>query len=111
MFTTVKTNADDFLELNKKPFDITEIVFDNEWKQFKIESLKKDVKKVKEEGSCLISVTEIQTVGTENHYLHVLEEKDGVIIRLEAQLCSENLGLNLYADSNHDLTRDPQKPS
>lgn len=111
MFVTVKIKADNSLELSEKSFDITEIVLDNKWKQFKIKSLKKAVKEVKKEGSHLISVTETQTVGAENHYQHVLKEKDSVIIRLKAQLCSENLNLNLYINSNHDLIRDFQKPS
>ena len=104
MFITIKINADDFLELSEEPLDITEIVFDNEQKQSKIKSLKKAVKKVKKEGSCLIGVAKAQAVGMEDCYLHTLEEKDSVIARLEAQLHSENLGPNLYADGNHNLT-------
>ena len=111
MFATVKTNADDFLELGEEPLDITEIVLDNERKQSKIESLKKAVKEAKEEGSRLVGVAEAQAVGAEDRYLRALEEKDGVIARLEARLRPENLGPNLYADGNHGLTGDPQKPS
>ena len=109
MFMTVKINTDDFLELSEKPFDITEIVLDNKQKQFKIESLKKTVKEAKKEGSCLISVAETQIIGAEDCYLHTFEEKDGVIARLKAQLHPENLGPNLYTDSNHGLTEDSQK--
>ena len=110
MFTIIKIKTNDFLRFNEKSLNITEIVFDNKQKQFKIESLKKTVKEIKEEESHLISVAEVQAVGAENYYLCNLEEKDSVIIRLEAQLCSENLSLNLYTDGNHGLTEDSQKP-
>ena len=106
MFMIVKINADDFFKFSEEFFNITEIVLNNKWKQFKIKSLKKTVKEIKEKKSCLISVTEVQTVGTEDCYLCTFEEKDGVIARLEAWLCSENLGSNLYANSNHDLIED-----
>ena len=111
MFMTVKINTDNFLEFNEEFLDITEIVLDNEWKQSKIKSLKKTIKETKEEGSHLIDITEIQTVDTEDCYLCAFKEKNSVIIKLETQLHSENLNPNLYVNSNHDLTGNPQKPS
>ena len=111
MFAIIKINTDNFLKFSEESLDITEIVFDNKQKQSKIKSLKKAVKEAKEEGSCLVSVTEAQAVGVEDHYLRALEEKDSVIARLEAWLHPENLGPNLYTDSNHDLTGNFQKPS
>ena len=81
---TVKIKTDNFLELSEKFFDITEIVLDNEQKQFKIEKLKKTVKEVKEEGSCLINVIETQTVDVKDCYQCALEEKDDVIATLKA---------------------------
>ena len=111
MFAAVKTKADDILNLGEEPLDITEIVLDNERQQSAIQTLEKAVKEAEEEGSRLIAVAEAQAVDVEDRCKRALEEKDGIIARLESRLRPNNLGPSLYADGNHPPTCDAKKPS
>ena len=96
MFTIIKIKADNFFKFSEEFFNITKIVFDNKWKQFKIKKLKKTVKKVKKEENHLINVVKVKVIDAENCYQHTLEEKNDVIVMLEAWLCSENLSLQCH---------------